>query len=144
MWKSAPYKAELERDHQIQFDNIEEEIAQLGDLVGERMPTFCNDELTVLYAKMDEAEEEELELMDGYITRITTDGFVVFTIQNDAGEQVEFHWFESIDLDLDLETEYQQLMGKMVEIGYRIIELFDPKSGAYRDFNLIVELYSME
>ncbi|NNM15883.1 MAG: hypothetical protein HKO56_04420 [Bacteroidia bacterium] len=91
---------------------------------------------------LDELDDDEVETLfvEGEITDINTDNFVVFTLEEENSVQKKYYWFSSVKADLNIVSEYKSLLNKRVILYYQPEEFFDPKIDEYRIFNKIVEI----
>ena len=139
------YKVELLKDHQIDFDKIDKQGAELGRIVGVKMVSICPKVFTRLVEEEDDITEETDEFIaEGKISNITDDSFVVFSLKNDEGKTARFYWLISVATEIDLAFEYKKLNNERVRISYIIQELFDPKILEYRNYNIITSLDLLE
>ncbi len=141
---SEPYKKQLKKDHNIDLNNIENEGEALGKVVGFRMATVCPDALLKL-SKMSEKEENkekpsETATSIGKITKIDKEVFVMFSVFDNSGKSMKFYWLTAVDSNIDLANNYKTLLETDVKITYITKEIFDPKIGEYRNFNIIQKI----
>lgn len=142
---SEPYKKQLKKDHNINFDNINNEGEALGKLIGMKMATVCPDALIKL-SKMDTQEaSEDIKTIESYIsigkiTKIDKEAFVVFSVFDNSGKSLKFYWLTEVESNIDLANNYRTLLETDVKITYIIQEYFDPKIGEYRNFNIIEKI----
>ncbi len=140
---SREYRAELLRDHEINFDRIHIEGEKLGLLIGGRMALVCPD---FLVSAAGETSEDGYTYYaeTGTITGITEKPFVMFTIKNDQGRTSDYYWLTFIESGLDLQHNYGQLKGKKVNVEFLEEELFDPRIKDYRYFNHLTSIELVE
>lgn len=140
---SEPYKKQLKKDYDIDFNNIEKEGEALGKIVGFKMATVCPDGLIRLL-KMAETEpkENKKEALTsiGKVTQIDREVFVVFSVFDNSGKSMKFYWLTSAESNIDLANNYKTLIESDVKIKYYTKEFFDPKIGEYRNFNIIEKI----
>lgn len=137
---AAPHKKQLKKDYGIDFEKIDEQAEQLGQLIGIKMMGFCPEALVEIAARTNEIEEVEYyisEVYEGFVTNIDTESFVVFSVKNDMGKITKFYWLYFADSNLELESGYRTLMDKNVRINYTSEEFFDPRISEYRMVNII-------
>lgn len=141
---STPYSKQLKKDHGIKIENIDTEGEKLGRLIGVRMAGICSERLLKVASRTSGDSEipppPPLGEYIGNITRIETEFFVVFSVKDESGKTSRFLWLTNIETKSDLVSQYQMLTGKEVKIGYEIQDIFDPKIGEYRRFNVIRSL----
>ncbi|MES2134429.1 MAG: hypothetical protein V4506_18935 [Bacteroidota bacterium] len=143
MIKTAePYKKQLKKDYNINFDNIDNEGEALGKIIGIRMASICPDALLKISDKVNGAKtsSKDQELFSGRITKIEKDFFVVFTVNDNAGKSLKFYWLTNAESNIELINKYDLLFDKDVKVKYTITSLFDPKIGDYRNFNVIEKI----
>lgn len=140
---AEPYKKQLKKDHNIDFNNIDKEGEALGKIIGMKMATVCPTGLIKL-SKMAETEPEEKTNESltsiGKITQIERDVFVVFSVFDNSGKSMKFYWLTSVESNIDLANNYKTLIETDVKIKYITQEFFDPKIGEYRNFNVIEKI----
>jgi len=141
MIKAAePYKKQLKKDYNINFDNIDKEGEALGKLIGMRMATNCPDVLMKMTEQANRKKPETTqETFSGRVTKIEKDFFVIFTV-NYEGKALKFYWLTNAESNIDLIDQYSQLFDKDVKVKYQVNLLFDPKIGDYRNFNVIEKI----
>ncbi len=139
---AQPYKKQLKKDHNINFDNIENEGAALGKVIGFKMATVCPDALVRL-SNMDKEEDTSTKnklISIGRVTQIDRENFVVFSVFDNSGKSMKFYWLTSAESNIDLANNYRTLIENNVKITYYAKEFFDPKIGEYRNFNVIEKI----
>jgi hypothetical protein len=140
---SMPYKKQIKKDYKINLDRIDIEGEKLGSIIGLRMASFC----PMALLKMSERNTVEKEpvsegkSLQGVVSKIEKDYFVIISLRDDTGKTTKLYWLTFVDSNLELEDEYDQIVGKSVEISYESKEFFDPKIGQYRQFNVIRNLF---
>jgi hypothetical protein len=147
MIKSAePYKKQLKKDHNIDFDHIEIHGEELGRLIGVKMATACPDAVLKMVDKANEkkGDNPQKSTIEGRVTTIVEDKFVEFSIKDDAGKTSKYYWFTFIKSKTDLVVEYKNLVDKPVVIEFIPQEIFDARIGEYRTFNVIQRLEVVE
>lgn len=85
----------------------------------------------------------EVEILEGVITKIENENFVVFSLRDETGKVTKFYWLTFVEADVDLSANYQSFLDKNVEIGYVKKEFYDPKINEYRTFNVIFDIYEV-
>ena len=110
-------------------------------MVSECADTFINfvdqSGLADEYAQGSSAEENPAEFMNGEITKIEKDAFVIFYLKGDNGILTRFYWISNVDSNIELEKKYQDLVGKKVNITYYSADIFDHKINDYRKVNIL-------
>ncbi|WP_449397712.1 hypothetical protein [Chryseobacterium wanjuense] len=87
------------------------------------------------------AQEAEAQLLiNGTITKIEKDNFVVFHVVGDNKNLTKLYWISNIESNLDLPKEYNSLINKKVSISYYTSEIFDVKINDYKNLNIILSL----
>ena len=141
---AEPYRKQLKKDHNINFDKIEVDAEKLGKLIGFKMASVCPNALLAVSKKSPDksavANADVSKSYDGTITKLEKDFFVVLHIKDGEGKTNKFYWLTFIDSDVDLVERYDSLIGTPVEVTYRIEEWFDPKIKEYRQFSVIEKL----
>jgi hypothetical protein len=138
---SMPYKKQIKKDYNINMDNVETEGERLGRMIGLKMAAYCPDMLAKL-AKRAKGKNEYAtdESVNGTITKIEKDPFVIFSVKDDQGKITKLYWLKFIQSDTELVENYESLLDKSVKIVYRQEEYFDPKIAQYRLFKIIKSL----
>jgi hypothetical protein len=143
---SEPYRKQLKKDHNINFDKIEVDAEKLGKLIGFKMASVCPNSLLAVAKKSPNktadasATTNDSKSIDGTVTKLEKDFFVVLHIKDGEGKTNKFYWLTFIDSDVDLIDRYDSMIGSPVEITYRTEEWFDPKIKEYRQFSVIEKL----
>lgn len=145
MFKVAnPYKAEIKKEFGIDISDFskKENMYKLGTEIGILMAQECPDvfEQFIPEDKNDTQTEEVVsseELMNGEITKIEKDTFVIFYLKGDNGILTRFYWISNVDSNIELEKKYQDLVGKKVNITYYSADIFDHKINDYRKVNIL-------
>jgi hypothetical protein len=141
---AEPYRKQLKKDHNINFDKIEVDAEKLGKLIGFKMASVCPNALLAVSKKSPDksavANADVSKSYDGTITKLEKDFFVVLHIKDGEGKTNKFYWLTFIDSDVDLVERYDSLIGMPVEVTFRTEEWFDPKIKEYRQFSVIEKL----
>ena len=145
MFKVAnPYKAEIKKEFGIDISDFskKENMYKLGTEIGILMAQECPDvfEQFIPEDKNDTQTEEVVsseELMNGEITKIEKDTFVIFYLKGDNGILTRFYWISNVDSNIELEKKYQDLVGKKVNLTYYSADIFDHKINDYRKVNIL-------
>jgi hypothetical protein len=139
---STPYKKQLKKDYNFNLDDINVDGEALGRIIGMKMAAICPDRLIEIARKAKSAQEPEVvhNKIQGVITKIENDFFVVFSLRDDSGKITKLYWLTFIETDLELTSTYASLTGKNVEIIYEIKDFFDPKIEEYRQFFIISKI----
>lgn len=141
-----PYKKELKKDFNIDLvsdmgntTKMKEFGIQVGLLMMAECPEAFN---TIMKDEIEKAQEvEDVEssemLINGKITKIEKENFVVFHLVGDNKVLNKFYWISNVESDIDLPKEYQSLLNKKVNIGYYNTQIFDTKISDYKNLNVI-------
>ncbi|MCW3162499.1 hypothetical protein [Chryseobacterium oryctis] len=142
---STPYKKELKKDFGIDLIadiGNEKKMENFGVQVGMMMVNECPE----VFSKVMEDEETVTEtetsqlLINGIVSKIEKDNFVIFHIVGDNKNLTKLYWVSTIESNLDLPKEYGSLLNKKVNISYYTTEVFDIKINDYRNLNIISSL----
>lgn len=141
---AMPYKKQLKKDYGIDMDNIDTEGEKLGKIIGIKMVAFCPKTMQKITSRTSGSRtqttgDSELKIT-GQITKIEYDHFVVFSVKDDNGKITKYYWLTFIDSNVELMSNYTNLVGDSVEITYRKDEYFDPKIEQYRQYFIITKL----
>jgi hypothetical protein len=139
---AMPYKKELKKDHKIDMNNMEIYGAELGKLIGVKMATVCPQALMKLVNKTNENRSNNQSdiTIQGQVIAFSEDKFVEFTIKDESGKTSKYLWLTLIESNYDLSSDYKNLIDKFVQLSVISQEIFDPRIGEYRKFNVIRKL----
>lgn len=144
---AEPYKKQLKKDYGIDLNGIDsgDEGEKLGKQVGFKMASICPDALIAMTSKVEndnsaKNKTNDDELFSGRVTKIEKDFFVIFTITDTENKSIKFHWLSYAESNIELINNYNSLFDKDVKVKYYLKELFDPKIGEYRNFNIISKI----
>lgn len=147
---AMPYKKKLKKDYKIDFNKIDEQGEELGQIIGAKMGMVCPEALVKIANKFEDVEDEpngdaiDNNSFNGKIVDIEQNQFVTFSIKDERGKVTKFYWFNFIESYMDLPQNYKTLKDKSVQIYFSTQEFFDPKIGEYRNFNIIESLEQVE
>ena len=146
---STPYKEQIKKEYGIDLSKDitnDEKMGELGEKLGILMVSECADTFINFvdqsgfadeYAQESSAQENSAEFMNGEITKIEKDAFVIFYLKGDNGILTRFYWISNVDSNIELEKKYQDLVGKKVNITYYSADIFDHKINDYRKVNIL-------
>ncbi|MCB9174109.1 MAG: hypothetical protein H6589_05830 [Flavobacteriales bacterium] len=137
---SIPYKKQLKKDHDINFDKIAEHGERLGTIIGLEMASICPTKLLKLSKSREKGEAEyeySNQIIQGEVVKIEDDLFVTIHLKDDFGKTAKYYWFTFIQSDYNLPLDYKSLIGKNIVITYNPQEFFDPRIVEYRRYNII-------
>ena len=145
MFKVAnPYKAEIKKEFGIDISDFskKENMYKLGTEIGILMAQECPDvfEQFIPEDKNDTQTEEVVsseELMNGEITKIEKENFVIFYLKGDNNILTKFYWISNVESNIELEKKYNELVGKKVNVTYYSADIFDHRINEYRKVNIL-------
>lgn len=138
---AIPYKKQLLKDHKIDMNKMDMYGAELGKLIGVKMATVCPQGLLKMVEKVSNKSDNLSEVaVLGEVTAISDNKFVEFTIKDDTGRTSKYLWLNFIESNIDLSAEYKNLINQFVQLNIISQEIFDPRIGEYRRFNVIRKL----
>lgn len=151
---AKPYQKKIKKDFKIDLDNLNaNDGAELGKVIGVKVAAQCPDVFMKMYNKIHEAEDmppppllqpgelaQASETISGVVTKIEDGNFIVFSLKDDKGKVIKLYWMDFISSDMDLVTDYANLLEKSVEVSYTRHDYFDPKIKEYRQYFVITEL----
>ncbi|MDH6254318.1 hypothetical protein M2347_004045 [Chryseobacterium sp. H1D6B] len=143
---AQPYKKEIKQDYDVDLVADlanEEKLKNFGVQVGVMMMGECADTFLKVMKSDDSNGNEEAPsevLINGTITKVEKDNFIIFHLVGDNKILNKFYWIGKIDSNLDLPKEYNSLINKKVSISYYTAEIFDVKINDYRNLNIISSL----
>lgn len=150
MYKTAlPFNKEIKRDYNIDLSKDignNEKMKDLGVQMGILMLNECQELFTKLSEDKKSEENKDGEesnselLINGTITKIEKENFVIFHVVGENKNLTKFYWVSNIESNLDLPKEYNSLINKKVSISYYTTEIFDAKINDYRNLNIISSL----
>ena len=118
---------------------------RLGELIGIKMAGVCPEEILRMTNTSDDEDYEEMSnYVSGTVTKIEKEQFVVLSLKDDSGKTLKLYWLYYVDSELDLESNYSNLIDKKVEVYYYESDLFDARINEYKSFNIIEELNLIE
>lgn len=142
---SMPYKEQLKKDYNINLDKInsKEEGEKLGKLIAIKLISVCPNAFKRLTKRAQEEnikKEENKKIIEGTVSSIEKNPFVVFSLKDDFGRIFKFYWLSFIESDIELTNNYDTLTGKTIRLTYEKKDFFDPKIVEYRSFNVISKI----
>ena len=142
MEAARPYKKQLKKDFDIDFNEIERD----GEMIGLRMATTCPTALMKVVNTVEQNEFKNLSgnVVTGQVTAISDDKFVEFSIRDEVGKISKYYWFTFIESDYQLSTDYKSLIDKNVQVHFKTEEFFDARIGEYRTVNIIEKIIVTE
>jgi len=139
----VPFKEQLRADHGVDLDNPRKDGERLGALVGARMTQHCP-ALMVRLARAaapgDAGQTVELTV-EGTVTRVEKEPFVILTVQDGEGRTVKLWWLQAVPSGIDFVNTYESLAGRRLKVSYQPREFFDPRISDYRKFNVISRVW---
>lgn len=150
MFKVAlPFSKEIKRDYNIDLSKDignEDKMKDFGVQMGMLMLNECMDLFTKITKNEKSNRNEDTEesdsqlLLNGTVTKIEKDNFVIFHVVGDNKNLNKFYWVSNVESNLDLPKEYNSLINKKVNISYYTTEIFDMRINEYRNLNIISSL----
>lgn len=152
---AMPYKKQLKRDHDIDFDRIEEgynagraEGEKLGRLIGGRLATSCPDMVQKMAEKLrpeltgskPQAATVQALHVEGTVMEITDNQFISFLVKDYNGRQARYFWLFPIKSSGNIMSNYKNLLNKDVYIEYEEKEAFDPLIQDYKKIFIIKKI----
>ncbi len=148
MLKSAqPFHREIKRDYNIDVRsdiNNEQKMEELGSHFGMIMVTGCPEVLEKFMGPSffddSSGDQSEMQMINGRITKIEKQDFIVFSIAGDNRVLTKLYWISRVDSDIDLPNDFQSLLNKRVTVSYVSTEIFDQRTQQYKSVNVIASL----
>jgi len=139
---AEPYRKQLKKDHNIDFDKIDVDGEKLGKLIGIKMVAVCPDLILAVAKRSGNGESAAVEskTFEGIITKIENEFFVVLHIKDESGKTNKFYWLTYVESGIEVADGYDSMVGKSIALTYRSEEFFDPKIKEYRSFSIIEKL----
>lgn len=143
---AIPYKKQLLKEHDIDMDQIDVYGEKLGMLIGVKLASVCPNTLLrvtkLSKAGIEEEPEEidDIQIVNGTVTKIEDEHFVIFSLKDETNRVSKYYWLSGIESDIDITSNYLELLNKDIIIAYETIELFDPRIQVYRQFKVITEI----
>ncbi len=141
---AEPYRKQLKKDHNIDFDKIDVDGEKLGKLIGIKMAAVCPDLILAVAKKSGKAmvsrRLRESKSFEGIITKIETEFFVVLHIKDESGKTNKFYWLTYVESGVEVADGFDSMLGTSVALTYRSEEFYDPKIKEYRPFSVIEKL----
>lgn len=140
---AEPYSKQLEKDFDVDMDNIVEEGEKLGMVIGAKMAGRCP-EVIMSFADLAEDEEDTEDYangtLEGKVVKIEDQQIVVFHVKSSSGRIEKVYWIDFVNSEFNLQYDYENLLGEEVKILHQGIEVFDPKAQEYREVNVLRSL----
>ena len=139
---AEPYRKQLKKDHNIDFNKIDVDGEKLGKLIGIKMAAVCPDLILAVAKKSGNGESASAESksFEGIITKIENEFFLVLHIKDESGKTNKFYWLTYVESGIEVADRYDSMVGTSVALTYRSEEFFDPKIKEYRSFSIIEKL----
>ena len=144
---ASPYKKQLKKEYDIDFDKIDaEQGEELGRVIGLKMASVCPEGLMKMVNRVEQEELVEISgnVVTGQVTAVSDDKFVEFSVRDELGKVSKYYWLTFIESDIEMSTEYKTLKDKSVQVHFIEKEFFDARIGEYRTFNIIEKLIVIE
>jgi hypothetical protein len=133
-----PFEQEVKRDFGINLQNpTQADSERLGRILGMRMVGYCPEKLTKAVDSQSNAEAT----VEGTVTRIDKEGFVVFSVNDNSGKTTKLYWMTQVNAGMDLVNGYESLLGKTIKASYLTRSFFDPRISDYRPLNILVKIW---
>jgi hypothetical protein len=134
----VPHKEKLRAEMGVDLDrNVDGR--EIGELMGMRIAQHCPERLVKLSRAAD--PEKSAETIEGVVTRVEKEPFVVFTVRDEDGHTLKVWWLQSVNSSMDLVNDYESLKGRKVKLTYEARDFFDPKVNDYRKFNVVTRIW---
>lgn len=139
----VPFKEQLRADHGVDLDNPRKDSERLGALVGARMTQHCPALMVRLAraAAPGDAGQTVEFTVEGTVTRVEKEPFVILTVQDGDGRTVKLWWLQSVPSGIDFVNTYESLAGRRLKVSYQPRDFFDPRISDYRKFNVISRIW---
>ena len=139
---AEPYRKQLKKEHNIDFDKIDVDGEKLGKLIGIKMAAVCPDLILAVAKKSGNGESAAIESksFEGIITKIENEFFLVLHIKDESGKTNKFYWLTYVESGIEVAERCDSMVGTSVALSYRSEEFFDPKIKEYRSFSIIEKL----
>ena len=138
---ATPYEKQLKKDYDIDLNKIDTQGEELGRIIGLKMVSVCPDALMQIANIVNEPGGDQIldSTIEGQITKIEENKFVVFSVKEETGKVTKFYWltFIETDFNFDFASQYKSLKDKDVRITFISQEFFDYRIAEYRTFNII-------
>ncbi|NIK93106.1 hypothetical protein GZ212_13160 [Mangrovimonas sp. CR14] len=140
--EAAKYGDELLRDYNIDIRKIDEQGEELGRIIGVEMLISCPESIQRLASlKVDDDDNAEIYepmIIEGKIRNISSEDFVIFTVEDNQGKTSKFYWLTFVsNSGTNIQYNFNETKNKDVKMEFIQQELFDPKINEYRNFNII-------
>ncbi len=138
------YKPEFEKplkaEYGIDIHGAKDGMENFGRIVALRMATSCPSVLARVSRAAAADGDLGSESISGTVIKIEKDGFVAFTVKDQAGKTGKFYWMGQIDSGIDLVNNYNALLDRQLTLSFENKEYFDPKIDEYRKFKVITKI----
>ena len=141
---SISFESEIRNEFGINIYDMNEQTGEeFGKIIGVKMVISCPETAMKFYNYLNdsgELKEHKNKYFIGKVTDIDKNKFIEFTVTNDEGKKMRFLWMEFFESDINIEKGHDILFNKIVQIGYKEKEFFDPRINEYKIFNIITSL----
>jgi len=125
-------------DYKININDPMKDGQRAGALIGARMAAICP--ATVVKLSTIAKEAGSGGSVTGNIIKVDSDGFVTFSVKENAGNTQKYVWLFPTKGGLDLPSMYNSMTGKTVTLKYETKNIFDPRVGDYRQVRIITQI----
>ena len=131
-------REKLMNDYKININDPMKDGQRAGAIIGARMAAFCP--ATVIKLSNLAKDASAGGSITGNIVKVDTDGFVTFSVKENAGNTQKYVWLFPTKGGLDLPSNYSSMTGKTVTLKYDTKNIFDPRIGDYRQVRIITQI----
>ncbi|GGX46762.1 hypothetical protein [Undibacterium squillarum] len=128
----------LMNDYKVNINDPLKDGQRTGAIIGARMAAFCP--ATLLKMTNFVKEPGAGSSVTGNIIKVDSDGFVTFSVKENAGNTQKYVWLFPTKGGLDLPAMYNSMTGKTVTLKYETKDIFDPRIGDYRQIRIITQI----
>ncbi len=137
-----PYAKKIKKDFNIDINDPYGNGRVIGEMVGKKMAFVCPDLIIKNSSRGKKKEKETGALLsfEGLIIDIEEGDFVIFSIEDENGKVMKFHWLGLVENEVDLVDDYKRLEFASVKVSYTNEEFFSPEYGEYLTSRVLKEM----
>ncbi len=128
----------LMNDYKVNINDPLKDGQRIGAIIATRMAPICP--ATLIKMTNFEKEAGSGNSVTGNIIKVDSDGFVTFSVKENAGNTQKYVWLFPTKGGLDLPSMYSSMTGKTVTLRYETKDIFDPRIGDYRQIRIITQI----
>ncbi len=145
--EAAPYEKELKKKYGIDLNKLDGPTGnKLGTLIGKKMLMKCPDLMAELVSATSKDKDVAVApvaaggVINGTVTDMITNQFVVITVSNAQGPDQKFLWMDFFQGAELLKNGLADIKGKSVEVRYTESNYYNPSIKDYMKYKVLTGL----